>query len=130
MDIISLAISFLLQNPNVAVAGAKEIARPGTVDVAQMQSSFADLSRGILNCYHRTARYQYADLVVMPWDRQAQYGASNSAVIRIRYSGISSAQYEMVVAVLGKENQIRSAVLADTAMVPYNKKCQLEEWSN
>jgi hypothetical protein len=129
MDLLSLAATFLLQNPDVAVAGANEITRPGTVNVQQMQSSFADLSRQILNCYHRTARYQHADEVERPWSRQTQYGARSSAVIRIQYSGMSKTQYEMTVAVLSKGTQIRTAVIADTAIIPFNKKCQLEEWS-
>lgn len=120
---------FLLQNPDLAAESAKEIGKPGTVDVAKMKSSFADLSRGILNCYHKTARYQYADVVEKPWARQEQYGATNSALIHIRYAGMSGAKYEMAVAILSKGTQIRSAVLADNAIIPYNKKCQLEEWS-
>lgn len=27
------------------------------------------------------------------------------------------------------KTQIRTAVIADTAIIPFNKKCQLEEWS-
>lgn len=57
MELIGLAITFLLQNPDIAAAGAKEITWPGIVDVTQMQPNVADLSRGILTCYHRTARY-------------------------------------------------------------------------
>lgn len=120
---------FLLQNPSIAAEGAKELGKPGTVDVAKMKSSFADLSRGILNCYHKTARYQYADVVEKPWTRQEQYGAANSALIHINYAGLSGTKYEMTVAVLSRGTQIRSAVLADNAIIPYNKKCQLEEWS-
>jgi hypothetical protein len=37
--------------------------------------------------------------------------------------------YEMVVAVMAKDNKVRTAVLADTATIPYNKKCQLEDWT-
>jgi len=57
VELIGLAITFLLQNPDIAAAGAKEITWPGIVDVTQMQPNVADLSRGILTCYHRTARY-------------------------------------------------------------------------
>jgi hypothetical protein len=34
----------------------------------------------------------------------------------------------MVVAVMAKGNSVRSAVIAENTMVPYNKKCPLEEW--
>lgn len=130
MDLLSLAFSFLLQHPNVATAGAKEIAKPGAVNVSQMQSSFADLSKGILYCYHKTARYRVADVIQKPWERQNQYDAENSAVIHIQYSGLSGAPYQMIVAVLSKGGRLRSAVLQDTAVVPYNKKCELENWTS
>jgi len=129
MDVISLAFTFLMQNPDAAVAGAQHLSRPGVVDVQQMKASFADLSRGILECYHRTARYQVADVVQKPWVRQAQYGAQESAVIRIQYLGVSGTRYQMVVAVLAKERYIRAAVLHDNALIPYSKKCQLEQWT-
>ena len=128
MDLVSLAFTFLLQNPGQVAAGAQHLTRPGAVDTAQMSQSFADLSRGILHCYHRTARYQFADVVQTPYGRQGQYGADKSAVIRIRYSGVSGAQYEMVVALLGKERSIRAAVLKDTALVPASQRCELEQW--
>jgi hypothetical protein len=98
--------------------------------VAKMQTTFADFSRGVLQCYHRTARYQFADVIQKPWSRQSQYGADNSAVIRIRYVGATGAPYEMVVGVLAKEKQVRTAVLQDNAKIPYSKKCSLEEWSS
>jgi hypothetical protein len=130
MDLVSLALSFLMQNPNGLMAGAQHFSRPGAIDVAQMKTSFADLSRGILNCYHRTARYQAADVVQQPWSRQGQYGADKSAIIRIRYFGVTSASYQITVALLGKGNALRTAVLQDTALVPYSKKCELEQWTS
>lgn len=129
MDPITLAFTFLMQNPDKVVAGAQHLTRPGTVDVTQMKTSFADLSRGILTCYHRTARYQLADVLERPWPRQGQYGADNSALIRIQYTGLSASNYRMVVAVLGKGTQIRTTVVDDTAKVPYSKKCELEQWT-
>ena len=102
---------------------------PGVVDLAKMQSSVVDLSKGVLSCYHKTARFQIVDVVQAPWSRQSQYAADNSAVMKIRFSGVSRAQYEMTVAVMVKDNKVRTAVLADNALVPYNRKCQLEEWT-
>ena len=129
MDLISLALQLFLHNPEIALAGSKEITRPGTVDMAQMQESFADLSRGILNCYHRTARFREADLLEKPWGRQAQYGADHSALIQIQYAGITRASYKMQVVVMTKGGQIRTQVLHDSAIIPFNKKCQLENWT-
>lgn len=69
------------------------------------------------------------DVANGPWVRQSQYGAENSAVMRINYQGVTGMPYQMIVAVMAKENQVRSAVLQDNATVPYSKRCQLEEWT-
>jgi hypothetical protein len=130
MDLVTLAFTFLMQNPGKAVAGAQHLARPGAVDVAQMKESFADFSRGILNCYHRTARYQIAQVLQSPWTHQDQYRADKSALISIHYSGVSGAQYQMVVAVLAKGSAVRTAVINDTAAIRYSNKCQLEQWTS
>jgi hypothetical protein len=129
MDVVGIALSLLIRNPDLAVNLAERATAPGTVNVAQMQTSVADLARGVLHCYHRTARFHATDVAHAPWARQAQYGAENSAVLRIHYSGVSGARYHMVVAVMAKERMVRTAVLADAAKIPYSKGCQLEEWT-
>jgi hypothetical protein len=129
MDPVSLALTLLLKNPGVATSAIDKATAPAAVDVSKMQGSFADLSRGVLQCYHKTGRFINADYVGSPWKRQAQYAADNSMVVRIRYTGVSTMPYEMVVAVMAKDNKVRTAVLADTATIPYNKKCQLEDWT-
>jgi hypothetical protein len=35
----------------------------------------------------------------------------------------------MLVAVMAKENSVRTAVIAESTVVPYNKRCVLEEWA-
>ena len=127
-------IIFLLQllKPPSPPADVGNISRPSTVDVAALQSSFADLSRGILHCYHPSARYQLADVVQKPWDRQQQYGADGSALIRIQFFGaISNNHYEMTVAVFAKDQpkQIRTAIQTDNAPFPPNPNCQLDRWT-
>jgi len=62
MTLTVIALSWLLQNPQTAAAGTAHAMRPGTVNTAMMQQSFADLTRGVLNCYHRTGRYVFADV--------------------------------------------------------------------
>lgn len=129
---IALALSLLSHNPNAASSAAEmahKAAAPGIVDVSKMQSSVADLARGVLTCYHKTARFRSVDVADGPWARQSQYGADNSAVMRINYQGVTGTPYQMIVAVMAKESQVRSAVLTDTATVPYNKRCELEEWT-
>jgi hypothetical protein len=129
MDPISLVVSFFLQNPAMAVSAAERAMTPGSVDVARMQGSLVDMSRGVLHCYHRTARFSRVDYLGAPFARQMQYGADKSMVLRIHYAGMGGINhYQMVVAVMGKDEKVRAAVLGDNAMIPYNKRCALEEW--
>lgn len=126
---VSLILGFLLQHPNIAAQAGKSLPPPRKVDTAVMQASFADMAKEVLGCYHHTARYVVADVVQKPWDRQTQYGASQSALVRISYKGLSGIPFQMTVAILNKDQSVRTAVLNDTATVPYNKKCQLEQWT-
>ncbi len=129
MDPATIALTLLMKHPDVASSAVQSATAPAVVDVAKMQSSFADLSKQVLLCYHKTARFRDSDVVQRPWARQVQYAADNSAVLRIRYQGVSMTSYEMIVAVMVKQNKVRTAVVADNALIPYNKKCQLEEWT-
>lgn len=133
----TLILTFFLQNPQMAASAAStakqvatEVTRPGDVDVSKMQQSLVDMSRGVLHCYHRTARFRFVDVVQSPWPRQGQYGAQSSAVVRIQYTGVTGTAYMMHVAVMAKEKAVRAAVINDSAVIPYNKKCALEEWTN
>lgn len=128
MDPITLLVSALAKNPDLAANVAKNLTTPGAVDVARMQTSLVDLSKGILSCYHKTAKFRQTDVVKTPWERQNQYGAERSAVLKISFTGMTGTPYEMLVAVMAKENSVRSAVIAESTIVPYNKRCALEEW--
>jgi hypothetical protein len=128
LDPITLLVSALAQNPEMAASAAKSLTAPGAVDVARMQTSLVDLSRGILTCYHKTAKFRQTDVIKTPWERQGQYGAERSAVLKITFTGVLGSQYEMLVAVMAKENSVRSAVIAENTVVPYSKRCALEEW--
>ena len=48
MDPVSLLVMALAKNPQIATSAIDSALKPGAVDVALMQSSLADLSRGIL----------------------------------------------------------------------------------
>lgn len=128
MDPVSLLFTALLKNPGLAASAVESAVQPGTVDVARMQVSLVDLSKGILTCYHKSARFRQTDVVKTPWERQSQYAAERSAVIRITFTGITATQYEMLVAVMAKGNTVRSAVIAENTLIPYNKRCILENW--
>lgn len=124
-----MALSWFLQNPDAVAASVKQMTRPGEVSVSQMNQSFGDLSRGVLGCYHRTGRLVASDIVERPWAKQAQYGADSSVVIRLKWRGLSSNEYQTIVAVLSKSGRVRAAVLSDSAMIPYSKRCVLENWT-
>lgn len=110
------------------MSAANSYTRPGTVDVAKMRTSLVDLSRGVLACYHKTAKFRQTDVLKTPWERQGQYGAERSAVIKISFTGLSGTPYEMLVAVMARENSVRAAVIWESTVVPYNRRCTLEEW--
>jgi hypothetical protein len=132
VDPVTIALSLLMKNPNVAhsaVQMAERATAPGIVDVAKMQTSIADLARGVITCYHKTAHFRAVDVAPGPWNRQSQYGAENSAVMRIRYAGVTETPHQMIVAVMAKENQVRTAVLSDSNPIPFSKRCQLEDWT-
>jgi hypothetical protein len=130
---LAVSLALLLLKNQGAISSAAQMGQrataPGIVDVAKMQTSVADLAREVVTCYHRTARFNSVELGPSPWDRQSQYGADNSGLLRIRYSGVTGMHHEMIVAVMTKENQVRTAVLRDTDRVPYAKGCQLEDWT-
>lgn len=128
MDPVSLIFSLALKNPDLAAKAADSYARPGTVSAAQLESSAADFAREVINCYHHTARFAGLNVVGSPWVGQAQYGAESSAVMQIYFTGVSGTTYEMIVAAMSKGHQYRTAVLRDTALIPYNKNCALERW--
>ena len=131
MEPVTMLLLAALKNPEAvgtAASAAQNLTKPGEVDVARMQGSLVDLSKGILTCYHKTARFHQVDVLKTPWERQGQYGAEKSAVLRIKFSGMSTMNYEMVVAVMLKGDSVRSAVIAESSLVPYSKKCSLEDW--
>ena len=123
--------AFVIQNRAALTDTAKQMTKAGRVDSAKLTDSFADLSRQILNCYHHTARYQFADPVAGNWPRQSQYGATDSLVIRINYEGNYTRQkYVMHVAVLAKQNAIRTVVIQDNAAMRWARDCELENWKS
>jgi hypothetical protein len=98
----------------------------------RMPETFADLAKGILHCYHHTARYQLADVAQTPWDKEGQYsGGDNSALIRIRYFGAASGEdlYEINVGVVSRQDQIRTTVVNDNSPIRWDANCQLENWT-
>lgn len=126
--IITKLLSVLMANPNMVVDGVNKFNEPGIVNAVQIQESLADASMGVLQCYHKTARFRRVDLLTSNWDRQSQYGAEQSDIVRIYFEGISGSPYEMVVVLMKKDNAVRTVVLNENTLIRYNKHCELEHW--
>ena len=69
MEPVSLLLMTLMKNPAIASSAAsavQSLTAPGAVDVSKMQVSLVDLSRGILTCYHKSAKFHQTDIVKTP----------------------------------------------------------------
>jgi hypothetical protein len=137
MDPTTLAAmiaTFLLQHPVGAPEAASERTKAVPTDVAiSLQTSFAELSKAIVLCYHESARSPLGEVMQRPWKRQGQYGADDSALIRVRFFGaLTGLEYEMRVAVLAKNEWklIRTAVQADNAPFNPNRHCSVDRWTD
>lgn len=126
--IITKLLSVLMANPNMIADGVNKYYQPGAVNAVQMQESLADASMGVLQCYHKTGRFRGVDTLASNWDRQNQFGADQSEIIKIHFNGVSGSPYEMIVAVMKKENSVRTFVIDENTTIPYNKRCELEHW--
>ncbi len=124
-------INFLAAHPAAPVNYSSVSPFGPEAGETRMPETFADLAKTILHCYHDTARYQLAEVAQTPWDQKGRYGAvDDSALIRIRYSGaISGDLYEMNVALVSRQAQIRTAVVNDNSPLLLKADCQLENWT-
>jgi len=125
-----MIFAIAMKNPQATADLAKEYAQPGQVDVQQLQSSVADFAMQTLNCYHKTARFRGVQILGSPWRQQSMYGAQSSVVIRIHFTGMFGAPYQMIVAAMAREGAYRTFVLQENAVIPYNKRCELENWAS
>ncbi len=90
--------------------------------------NLADAGGAILKCYHHTATYRAAQVVQRPWNRQTEFGAAQSALIRIEYDGMTGAHHVMLTGLMVRPNAIRAFVVEDANAIGYNKKCELMQW--
>ena len=128
MDPITINLLLtLMRDPNIQYM-AHKLNEPGSVNTVQMQESFADAAKEVMQCDHPSGRFRGVDPLYSPWDRQNQYGAEQSEVIKIYFNGVSGLQYQMIVAVMRKENSVRTFVIDEDTLSPYNKGCGLEHW--
>jgi hypothetical protein len=125
----AIALSVLLEATEANIINGS--AKGGGAVMTRIATSrdFNDLGKGILKCYHGTARFRSAHLLEAPWHKQPEYGADRSALIRISYLGASGQQYSMMVGLIGKQTKIRAAIQSDNAKVPASGKCGLNNWT-
>ena len=53
MDPVSVLFAVMMKNPGLVTSTVQNALKPGTVDVAKMQGSLADLSKGTREDVHR-----------------------------------------------------------------------------
>ena len=79
--VLTFALTMVASPPQQsAKAPKKPIPKIATV---QKDQRFADFAKGVLKCYHPTARYQSAAIEKRPWPDQKKYGAKGSALVSI-----------------------------------------------
>jgi hypothetical protein len=123
--VLQFALTMIAPPPQSAKAHKKPVPK---IAVVQKDQRFADFAKGVLNCYHPTARYQSAAIEKRPWAQQAKYGAKSSALVSIEYLGVSNANYTMTVGVLAKPQALKTVIETDTAKVHAYESCELAEW--
>lgn len=124
--LLSFALTAVASPPQLPPNAPKKTAT--SVTHVQKDQRFADFARGVLKCYHPTARYQGAAIERRPWSKQKQYGAKGSALVSIEYLGVSNAHYTMVVGVLAKPQSIKTVIDSDNAVVKAYENCELADW--
>lgn len=129
MDPISLILAFALKNPQATAKLVDGYGRSGNVSSQNLQSSVADFAMQALSCYHKSARFRGVSILESPWRQQGMYGAQGSVVMRINFRGVTGTEYQMVVAAMAKDQAYRTFVIQENALVPYNKNCSLENWT-
>ena len=124
--VLTFALTMVALPPQQsAKAPKKPIPKIATV---QKDQRFADFAKGVLKCYHPTARYQSAAIEKRPWPDQKKYGAKGSALVSIQYVGVSNANYTLAVGVLAKPGAIKTVIQSDTAKVHAYENCELADW--
>ena len=123
--VLQFALTMIAPPPQSTKAPKKPVPKIATV---QQDPRFADFAKGVLKCYHPTARYQAAAIEKRPWPQQAKYGAKGSALVSIDYIGVSNANYTMAIGVLGKPGAIKTVIQSDNAKVHAYENCELAEW--
>lgn len=124
-----MIFSFALKNPQVTASAIENYNTPGQVQTEKLRQSAADFAMQTLNCYHKSARFRGVEVIGSPWQGQDKFGAEQSLIMRINLAGITGTSYQMIVAAMAKGRSYRTFVLSENTIVPYNKNCSLESWT-
>lgn len=123
------AVDFLAAHPESPASYATVSPFGPDRGETRMPEILTDVATQILRCYRGTARYHDADVTRAPWQQTTEPQADRSALIRIRYFESAATLYEMNVGLLGRQDALRVAVVADTAPTPSNAACPLTNWT-
>ncbi|WP_120809814.1 hypothetical protein [Vogesella indigofera] len=129
MDAAILLLQLISQNPQLIPDAAEQYRSPGQVQVAELNGSLADFAMQSLTCYHKTARFRGVDLLGHQWNQQYKYGAEQSIIFRVYFEGMSGTPYQMIVAGMKSGSRVRTAVIRENTVIPYNRHCELEQWT-
>lgn len=95
-----------------------------------MQRSLGDAAEAILKCYHRTGQFRGVQVMETPWSGARVYQARRSAVLRIDWQGAYLGNgYSTFVVLMERDNAIKTHVVSDSAVIPRNSNCALEQWT-
>jgi hypothetical protein len=125
------SLLFLLSDPSKLSAlnsAYENAAKPGTVEVSKLKTSLSDFSEQVIHCYHKTASFDSVKSINSPYSDADSWGANRSAVIEINYRGKTGMKYKMSTALLVRNDEIRTLIISDTAIIPASKKCELNNW--
>jgi endonuclease YncB( thermonuclease family) len=101
-----------------------------TQQEVRVPPTIADFGALILSCFHHTGRFYSVDVAQRPWEREHQYGAEDSAILRIRWFGkVMNNQYELFVATLSRPGAIRVIPIAHNSFFPPSQNCALNDWT-
>lgn len=129
MEAAVLLLQLISQNPQLIPDAAEQYHSPGQVQVTELNRSLADFAMQSLTCYHKTARFRGVDLLGRQWSQQYKYGAEQAIVFRVYFEGMSGTPYQMIVAGMKSGSSVRTAVIGENTVIPYNRHCALEQWT-
>jgi hypothetical protein len=124
-----LALLKLLQALSTLPPAPQPPAQPTLPPTIEAPASLGDAAEAILHCYHHSGRYDRAEVIRSPWERQAEWSADSSVVVQIYWNGaLLKTAYHLQVAIMLRGKQLRARILADDAKIGASSRCKLDQW--